>query len=145
MSGLKDIKSSLRGAKLPNGQPMLLDEEQNSLALLIEQVSTAALQHCSTAAPPLQARHELNCGDPRKAECYMSQADTINDQEPLVKIVRGVCKVGRRGRLELQTIHRFLQSQRRPLLVDVKLRCRRNYHKRRVALRHYANQPAHLL
>ena len=55
MSGLKDIKSSLRGAKLPNGQPMLLDEEQNSLALLIEQVSTAALQHCSTAA--LQRRH----------------------------------------------------------------------------------------
>ena len=97
MSGLKDIKSSLRGAKLPNGQPMLLDEEQNSLALLIEQVSTAALQHCSTAAPPLQARHELNCGDPRKAECYMSQADTINDQEPLVKIVRGVCKVRREG------------------------------------------------
>ena len=38
LSGLKDIKSSLRGAKLPNGQPMLLDEEQNSLALLIEQV-----------------------------------------------------------------------------------------------------------
>ena len=100
MSGLKDIKSSLRGAKLPNGQPMLLDEEQNSLALLIEQVehcSTVALQHCSTAAPPLQARHELNCGDPRKAECYMSQADTINDQEPLVKIVRGVCKVRREG------------------------------------------------
>ena len=58
MSGLKDIKSSLRGAKLPNGQPMLLDEEQNSLALLIEQVSTAALQHCSaaTAGP---ARAEL--------------------------------------------------------------------------------------
>ena len=99
MSGLKDIKSSLRGAKLPNGQPMLLDEEQNSLALLIEQVSTAALQHCSTAAPPLQARHELNCGDPRKAECYMSQADTINDQEPLVKIVRGVCKVRREGEI----------------------------------------------
>ena len=36
--GAQDIKSSLRGAKLPNGQPMLLDEEQNSLALLIEQV-----------------------------------------------------------------------------------------------------------
>ena len=58
MSGLKDIKSSLRGAKLPNGQPMLLDEEQNSLALLIEQVSTAALQHCSAAAAG-QARAEL--------------------------------------------------------------------------------------
>ena len=43
LSGLKDIKSSLRGAKLPNGQPMLLDEEQNSLALLIEQVR---LQDC---------------------------------------------------------------------------------------------------
>ena len=40
-----------------------------------------------------QARHELNCGDPVKAEFYMNQADTINDQEPLVKIVRGVCKV----------------------------------------------------
>ena len=40
-SGSKDIKSSLRGAKLPNGQPMLLDEEQNSLALLIEQVEEA--------------------------------------------------------------------------------------------------------
>ena len=40
LTGSKDIKSSLRGAKLPNGQPMLLDEEQNSLALLIEQVES---------------------------------------------------------------------------------------------------------
>ena len=56
LAGAQDIKSSLRGAKLPNGQalnddkimmmimimigqPMLLDEEQNSLALLIEQVT----------------------------------------------------------------------------------------------------------
>ena len=74
--GSRDIKSSLRGAKLPNGQPMLLDEEQNSLALLIE-----------------QARYELNCGDPKIAENYMNQAMTINDLEPLVKIVRGGCKV----------------------------------------------------
>ena len=41
----------------------------------------------------IQARHELNSGDPKKAEFYMNQADSINDQEPLVKIVRGICKV----------------------------------------------------
>ena len=51
------MKSSLRQAKLPNGQPVLLDDEQNSIALLIE-----------------QARYELNCGDPRIAERYLDQA-----------------------------------------------------------------------
>ena len=55
---------------------MLLDDEQNSLALLIE-----------------QARYELNCGDPRVAERYLDQAMLINDSEPLVKIERGVCKL----------------------------------------------------
>ena len=44
-------------------------------------------------AASVQARHELNSGDPKKAEFYMNQADSINDQEPLVKIVRGICKV----------------------------------------------------
>ena len=90
--GSKDIKSSLRGAKLPNGQPMLLDEEQNSLALLIEQVEIGGRQlWCLEWL--FEARYELNCGDPKIAETYMNQAMTINDLEPLVKIVRGGCKV----------------------------------------------------
>lgn len=103
--GLKDIKSSLRGAKLPNGQPMLLDEEQNSLALLIE-----------------QARHELNCGDAKKAETYMNQADSINDQEPLVKIVRGVCKVRLSRALEaLEDVDPVLaENPKHPLALHVK-------------------------
>lgn len=91
--GAQDIKSSLRGAKLPNGQPMLLDEEQNSLALLIEQVCPNRLGLVRYNTASVQARHELNSGDPKKAEFYMNQADSINDQEPLVKIVRGICKV----------------------------------------------------
>ena len=93
-SGSKDIKSSLRGAKLPNGQPMLLDEEQNSLALLIEQVErqTWGTMTCIKSIM-FEARYELNCGDPKIAETYMNQAMTINDLEPLVKIVRGGCKV----------------------------------------------------
>ena len=43
-----------------------------------------------------EARYELNCGDPKIAETYMNQAMTINDLEPLVKIVRGGCKVQKR-------------------------------------------------
>lgn len=103
--GAQDIKSSLRGAKLPNGQPMLLDEEQNSLALLIE-----------------QARHELNSGDPKKAEFYMNQADSINDQEPLVKIVRGICKVRLSRALEaLEDVDPVLNDNaKHPLALHVK-------------------------
>ena len=91
-SGSKDIKSSLRGAKLPNGQPMLLDEEQNSLALLIEQVEIQSGGMIKLIMV-FEARYELNCGDPKIAENYMNQAMTINELEPLVKIVRGGCKV----------------------------------------------------
>ena len=90
--GSKDIKSSLRGAKLPNGQPMLLDEEQNSLALLIEQVEIHG-GGVIKLIMVFEARYELNCGDPKIAENYMNQAMTINELEPLVKIVRGGCKV----------------------------------------------------
>ena len=63
------------------------------------------------------------------------------------------------SRLELQTIYWFSQSWRRPLLalshirhyakraltprsLNVKLGPRRNYHKGRAAIRHYAKQPA---
>ena len=110
MSGLKDIKSSLRGAKLPNGQPMLLDEEQNSLAVLIEQVSsehcsTAALQHCSAAAAG-PARAELR----RPAQGGVLHEPGGHHQRPGAA---GQDSAGRvqgeagGGRLELQTIHRF--------------------------------------
>jgi tetratricopeptide (TPR) repeat protein len=84
---------------------MLLDDEQNSLALLIE-----------------QARYELNCGDPRVAERYLDQAMLINDSEPLVKIERGVCKVRLSRPLEaLEDVDPVLEENpRHPLALHVK-------------------------
>lgn len=103
--GSRDIKSSLRQAKLPNGSPLLLDDEQNSLALLIE-----------------QARYELNCGSPLVAQGYLDQAMRIDDDEPLVRIERGVCKV--RQSLSLEALENvdpvLLENPRHPLALHVK-------------------------
>ena len=64
----------------------------------------------------------MNCGDPKKAEQYMIAADKINDQEPLVKIVRGVCKVRLSRALEaLDDVDPVLANNpKHPLALHVK-------------------------